>query len=180
MTLITDSKDERLVVRVYRNAPEGLVRAMEDINVLAVSLRAMIAERDALLKAKEVAESQLCRAKEACGFKTPWPVMEVLERLASFATMMLRERNYDGHGWEQLQVAAQTAPHLSKAILEVLSSSAPCPHEAEAKRLAEDHVAYLCYHEHGDHPTTIHICDSDFPGAFKVYRRCADAGREGK
>lgn len=34
-----------------------------------------------------------------------------------------------------------------------------------------DHVAWLRYNDHnGARPTTIHLCDSDAPGAFKVYR----------
>lgn len=34
-----------------------------------------------------------------------------------------------------------------------------------------DHVAWLRYSEYnGTRPATIHLCDSDAPGAFKVYR----------
>ena len=34
-----------------------------------------------------------------------------------------------------------------------------------------DHVAWLRYNNHnGQKPTTVHLCDSDAPGAFKVYR----------
>jgi hypothetical protein len=42
MDLITSKDDPRLDVRVYRNAPDGLVRALEDIQVLAASLKEMI------------------------------------------------------------------------------------------------------------------------------------------
>lgn len=34
-----------------------------------------------------------------------------------------------------------------------------------------DHVAWLRFNDHnGRTPTTLHLCDSDAPGAFKVYR----------
>lgn len=39
MEPITRSDDERLKVRVYRNSPDGLVLAMEHINILVASLR---------------------------------------------------------------------------------------------------------------------------------------------
>jgi hypothetical protein len=36
----------------------------------------------------------------------------------------------------------------------------------------DPYVAWLRYNNHnGRRPTTIHVCDSDAPGAFKVYRR---------
>lgn len=42
-----------------------------------------------------------------------------------------------------------------------------------------DHVAWLRFNDHnGRRPTTIHLCDSDAPGAFKVYRAPDDAERE--
>lgn len=50
--------------------------------------------------------------------------------------------------------------------------------DAEIERLKEDidrtngaeHVAWLCYRHHHGRPTTIHVCDSDVDGAFKVYK----------
>lgn len=47
MELITDGRDERLEVRVYRNAPDGLGRAIGDIAVLAASLRAALSRAEA-------------------------------------------------------------------------------------------------------------------------------------
>lgn len=38
----------------------------------------------------------------------PWPLTDVLEKLSAFAMMLLRDKNYDGEGWESVQVAAQT------------------------------------------------------------------------
>lgn len=46
--------------------------------------------------------------------------------------------------------------------------------------MAREHVAWLRYKIGNDgRPTTIHVCDSDAPGAFKVYRAPPGAvGRE--
>jgi hypothetical protein len=41
--------------------------------------------------------------------------------------------------------------------------SAPAPED--------NYVAYLRFQHHGSGETTIHVCDSDAKGAFKVYRR---------
>lgn len=37
-----------------------------------------------------------------------------------------------------------------------------------------EHVAWARYAKHEDRSTTIHLCDSDEPGAFPVYRNHAD------
>lgn len=34
-----------------------------------------------------------------------------------------------------------------------------------------EHVGWMRYGKVRDHETTLHVCDSDAPGAFKVYRR---------
>jgi len=41
----------------------------------------------------------------------------------------------------------------------------------ELEIASQEHVAYCCYDHHEDGATTIHLCDSDTKGAFKVYRR---------
>ena len=34
----------------------------------------------------------------------------------------------------------------------------------------DNYVAFLCFQRHEEKPSTIHVCDSDTKGAFKVYR----------
>jgi hypothetical protein len=41
----------------------------------------------------------------------------------------------------------------------------------------DNYVAWLCYRHHDNGATTIHICDSDATGAFKVYRHPKDVPR---
>jgi hypothetical protein len=50
-------------------------------------------------------------------------------------------------------------------------SSQPSPAEALTK-LENSYVAWLCFRggRDGQHYATVHTCDSNFPGAFKVYR----------
>ena len=40
-----------------------------------------------------------------------------------------------------------------------------------------EHVAWCCIKLHDNDQTTIHLCDSDTPGAFKVYRAMIGAGK---
>lgn len=40
----------------------------------------------------------------------------------------------------------------------------------EAKQSDDNYVAWLAYKRHGE-KTTIHTCDADTPGAFKVWRQ---------
>lgn len=37
------------------------------------------------------------------GINTSWPARDVVQRPADFADNRLREHDYDGHGWEELQ-----------------------------------------------------------------------------
>ena len=42
----------------------------------------------------------------------------------------------------------------------------------------DNYVGYCRYIEHPDYPTRIVLCDSDTPGAFKVYRHAAAPSQE--
>lgn len=64
MDLITDKDDPRLDVRVYRNAPDGLVRALEDIQVLAASLKEMIGRHKFVTDQWNAALSELSGIRE--------------------------------------------------------------------------------------------------------------------
>ena len=38
---------------------------------------------------------------------SPWPARDVVEKLVEATDILLNEKDYDGHGWEEI-VAAQT------------------------------------------------------------------------
>jgi hypothetical protein len=53
-----------------------------------------------------------------------------------------------------------------------LEVAPPAPAAATQQNDDGEHVAWLCYREHNGHePTTLHLCDSDTPDAFMVYRK---------
>ena len=37
----------------------------------------------------------------------PWPLRDVVAKLVDAGEILLREQNYDGHGWEQIQQAVE-------------------------------------------------------------------------
>lgn len=43
------------------------------------------------------------------GINTSWPAADVVRKLADFVDHHLREHDYDGHGWEELQRCRDTA-----------------------------------------------------------------------
>lgn len=60
--------------------------------------------------ARFMAEEWAPRAESLPGAtNTAWPTRDVVQRLADFADYQLRERGYDGHGWEELQRCRDTA-----------------------------------------------------------------------
>lgn len=48
----------------------------------------------------------------------------------------------------------------------------------EEQAMPDDYVAWLRYQHHDGDVTTIHVCDSDAPGAFRVYRWARSAAGE--
>ncbi len=76
---------------------------------------------------RAAAESKQPSAPEAHqGMDTPWPLRDVLERLADFAHERLTVHDYDGNGWEELQRAKDTA--------RVFLATWPGKREPEAQR----------------------------------------------
>lgn len=63
---------------------------------------------------KRVAEldAKLAKLLAAIGMDGPWPLTSVLEQLADAADILLQELNYDGHGWEGIKYAADSARRI--------------------------------------------------------------------
>ena len=56
-------------------------------------------------------------------------------------------------------------------LIEVLTRLAPAPAPDETGRnLTDNYVAWLTFEHHSGNRVSIHVCDSDTKGAFKVYR----------
>lgn len=68
----------------------------------------------------ELRSAELCRADPErtepaepltllTGVDTPWPLRDVLAKLATAAEILLRDRDYDAHGWEIISHALKAA-----------------------------------------------------------------------
>lgn len=68
--------------------------------------------------------------------------------------------------------SANAAPFESRKGLSAIREA-----KAELEKLGSEHVAWLRYKSDptGNKPPRIKLCDSDDPGAFKVFRRAAPA-----
>ena len=61
--------------------------------------------------------------EEALGIAKPWPVVDVLRRLASGANHLLNEHACDQHGYEEMGACAQRAYDYAGAIEKALAAS---------------------------------------------------------
>ncbi len=72
-----------------------------------------------LLEAFAGAQRQAGRAealREALGLDTPWPVTDILTKLADAADHLLREHGCDAHGWEGVHAARDAARQRLAAL----------------------------------------------------------------
>jgi hypothetical protein len=67
--------------------------------------------RDALTLIAEDAPAAVTLDSPA-DMQRPWPLCDVLQRLADFADDRLTRKNYDGHGWEELSVCVARAREI--------------------------------------------------------------------
>jgi hypothetical protein len=73
------------------------------------------------------------------------------------------------------EIVAVTRQDDEGRILSVIAEAQPAPAQEPALQEIADFgqeqelVAWLRFQEHENRPTTIHLCDSDHPKAFKVY-----------
>ncbi len=164
MNLITRSDDERLEVRVYRNAPEGLVKAMEDINLFTASLRAALALAEeykqagleasnatislqaAVMKlefAKCDLEAQVRNLEEYMlkGVAFRDALYEQLCRAKEGLSFYAEDKNWNndvvdiGVGEQGIPDSSECARDAGKIAVAALSSSSTFPHDAELARL---------------------------------------------
>lgn len=83
------------------------------------------AATDAAQAATGKAEREVARLRAALGFGTPWPILDVLAKLNTAARLLLGRHNYDGHGWEEVVAAADSAARIHAALDAALQQSEP-------------------------------------------------------
>lgn len=59
------------------------------------------------------------RLRSAFAFNQPWPITEVLEKLADASDILLRDKDYDGHGWELIQSCVPRARIMAATFRQI-------------------------------------------------------------
>ena len=59
------------------------------------------------------------RLRAAFAFGEPWPITEVLEKLAEAAEILLKDKDYDGHGWELIQGCVPRARIMAASFRQI-------------------------------------------------------------
>ena len=110
-------------------AIDQLMRAAEDAEhereSHAEELAEITAERDearadlARLRAEHAAALATARregAEEVMAMSNPWPLHDVLAKLTEASRALLNRYNYDGHGWELILAACESADAIIARI----------------------------------------------------------------
>ncbi len=126
---------------------------------------------------------------EIMGLDTPWPLLEVLSRLIEASDILLKERQYDGHGHEVLSAATDKAREIVSLLTPKIICSINCPcksendctgewalnliqHEKELRSWPEDSS-----HENGKYNCICCQCNQDFVGHKRrvICKTCSKA-----
>ena len=64
---------------------------------------------DDIVREKTDTASESALSDLLCEHIDPWPLKDVLSKLVEAANILLKDHDYDGHGWEQIQSARDRA-----------------------------------------------------------------------
>jgi hypothetical protein len=98
---------------------------LEIIEADSKRINELTAENEELKKENEqlkAASSPIECYQSVFGLNTAWPITEVLKKLIEAAEILLNNKNYDGHGWEEIYHATIKAKELEISINNWLSS----------------------------------------------------------
>ncbi len=117
-------------LRIERDEARGEIRStVEEASAFMSEAKDIIAARDEeLLKARitlrtrDEAIAQRDDVVEALGMCSPWPVADVLDRLASAGEHLLADHACDAHGWEGVNVAVHEAREAAKRLRAALAN----------------------------------------------------------
>lgn len=56
---------------------------------------------------------------EVLGLYKPWSLKDVLAKLASASNILLLDKNYDGHGWEEISHCVDEAKSINELIVKI-------------------------------------------------------------
>ena len=98
----------------------------------------------------------------------PYQTIDDLQAEAFAKGVASRQGEIDALRAEVAMLRAQLTAAEDRAVMRATEGEAKGRREAQPK--TDDYVAWLRYQHHDGDVTTIHVCDSDAPGAFRVYR----------
>ena len=55
---------------------------------------------------------ELPKIEEVLRMDEPWSLCAILEKLVEASEILLDDKNYDGHGWEFIQIAKEEAKQI--------------------------------------------------------------------
>lgn len=55
-------------------------------------------------------------ANKIFGLQEAWPLVDVLKKLTEASDILLKQKNYDGHGWEEIYHATEKAKQYIKSL----------------------------------------------------------------
>ena len=125
-TLTRAEQAEAEVARLTREREEALKKYRESDDLRRDTARRRAEEQTEAHGWKvraHTAEAALATLREAIGVSTPWPVADVLRRLADAADHLLSDHDCDAHGWEGVGIARDKAREYASAL------SAPPPED---------------------------------------------------
>lgn len=73
-----------------------------------------------LERERDEARRELAELKTALGMAEAWPILDVLDRLSSAATHLLKDHGCDKHGWESVDHARIWADEYVKRLTKLL------------------------------------------------------------
>lgn len=57
--------------------------------------------------------------EELLGLSKPWCLKDVLVKLVSASNILLLDKNYDGHGWEEISHCVDEAKNIEEIIIKI-------------------------------------------------------------
>lgn len=111
--------------------------AKQELSNVGHELEAVCMNWDACMNGAAEREAELRELKAS---DRPWPLVDVLNKLADAADTLLRKHDYDGHGWEEVGRCRDEA----RIIAAVIIAAPPSPD-------ASQRLACVCGHAKSDH-----------------------------
>ena len=95
-----------------------IVHARADVPALVAEVRRLTAALDAVTTEHAAALDAARRegAEEVMAMSNPWPLHDVLAKLTEASRALLNRYNYDGHGWELILAACESADAIIARI----------------------------------------------------------------